>query len=116
MKGVAKSYLSQLEEREEPALEAFARAMASRPLDMKDVEKTREEVRQVGGEGLVVESSTVVGGFALTTKVVDGTARFADPNIQKRIRFFLSIKKHKNVIKLSLLVGVVAIFASRWRK
>jgi len=51
--------------------------MAERPLDLEAVKATREEVLKVGGEGLMIEASTIVGAFALMTSVVDATGRKA---------------------------------------
>ena len=97
-------------------MEAFARAMASRPMDLSVVEKARDGVREVGGDGMVVEASAVVGGFTLTTRVVDGTGRFADPKLMKFLSRMFFVKKNMKVIKLSVLVGVVALVVARRRK
>ena len=90
--------------------------MAARPLDLSAVEKARDEVREVGGDGMVVEASAVVGGFALTTRVVDSTGRFADPKLMKFLSRLFFVKKNMKLMKFSVLVGFFAIVVNRWRK
>lgn len=116
VKDAAKSAAPKIKEREEVVLEAFGRAMASRPLDLSEVEKARNEVRDVGGDGMVVEASAVVGGFSLTTRVVDGTGRFADPKLMKFLSRMFFVKKNIKAIKYSALAGVAALVVALWMK
>lgn len=58
--------------------------MADRPLDIEALTKAREELHEVGGEGLVVESAAVVGAFSLMTKVVHSTGRKTPPGMYEK--------------------------------
>jgi len=52
-------------------LKNFGEACAKRPIDMIEVSRCRKEVLACGGESLVVEASTIVGSFVITTIAVD---------------------------------------------
>lgn len=64
-----------LERTKGPVLESFGKVCAKRPIDMDSISKAREEVLSLGGPELVLEASSIVGGFSLMTKVVDATGR-----------------------------------------
>lgn len=67
--------------------------MAERPLDLEIVEKRREDVMKVGGEGLMIEASTIIGAFALMTCVVDSTGRKEiEDVVKKTMKKFSSFK------------------------
>ena len=54
-------------------------------MDMEQVALTREKVREVGGEGLLVEAACIAAGFTLMTRVVDATGRKVLPDMVNRI-------------------------------
>jgi len=52
-------------------LTEFGAVCADRPMDLEQVSEARELVRKKGGDGLVLEASSIVGAFSLMTCVVD---------------------------------------------
>lgn len=67
-------------------MRAFAKSLSDRPMDMEQVALAREKVREVGGEGLLVEAACIAAGFTLMTRVVDATGRKVIPNMIEKIR------------------------------
>jgi len=91
MQTASSTYVKEADNENLNVLNAFGAAFAERPIDIEAVDRLREEVRAVGGDGLVMEASTIAGAFSLMTKVVDATGRKPeDQMLEKTIAKFSS--------------------------
>jgi hypothetical protein len=63
------------------ALEGLVAAVTSRPFDMDNLIKARDEVRQEHGEGALIEAAMVLGYSDCLTKITDATGKRPLPSI-----------------------------------
>lgn len=70
---------------EREILQEFGKVCAKRPIDLGEVAKQREIIVNLGGKGLLVEASAIIGTFVMATRMADSTGLKVSPTVRRVI-------------------------------
>ena len=72
------------------ALKSLAESIATRPLDLSEVAKARDNIVSTLGRGALVEAAGVAGTFEMMTKLTTSTGKLESPH-KTLMRFFVCV-------------------------